>query len=143
MHMPDEPIPNQLRTAASNVCTNILPTSRPTHSSKIAIRKLPHCSDSTVRSDTVVPCWYGVTARFAETLDHRNKLHPAGTRLVTQKPVDIERAVGVCTIDGDQDIVFDPVLLQQPEASHRLVKGSTSLSCPAGMHRADREDRRC
>lgn len=51
---------------------------------------------------------------FAETLDHRNKLHPARTRLVTQETVDVERSVGICTIDGDLEVVFDFMLLQQP-----------------------------
>jgi hypothetical protein len=51
--------PSRLPSATSNVCTNTFPTSRRTHSSKIAMRKRPNCSAPTDRSVTNPPrCVY-------------------------------------------------------------------------------------
>src|ERR1035437_7927185 len=49
----DEPSPIQLPSATSNNCTNVLPISLRTHSSKIAQRKIPYCSDSTLHGVTI------------------------------------------------------------------------------------------
>jgi hypothetical protein len=37
------------------------PTSLRTHSSKTAVRKFPHCSGVTLRAETPVPSWWGLT----------------------------------------------------------------------------------
>jgi hypothetical protein len=49
--------PTQEASAALNIWTKTVPTSRRTHSSKITVRKRPHASDPTERSVTVVPSW--------------------------------------------------------------------------------------
>ena len=47
--------------AASNIWTNTVPTSRTTHSSNTACRKVPHAAGSTDRSVTVSPSWNPVS----------------------------------------------------------------------------------
>ena len=54
MHM-GRRTPTQDASAASNICTYTLPTSRVTHSSNTPIRKRPHCSAPTERSVTWWP----------------------------------------------------------------------------------------
>src|ERR1044071_395821 len=56
----EEPRPIQLPSAVSNNCTKVMPTSCRTHSSKIAHRKVPYCSASTLHSVTTeLDCWRG------------------------------------------------------------------------------------
>src|SRR4029453_9022441 len=58
MHI-DAGAPSHDASAASNICTYTEPTSFFTHSSKMPIRKRPHCSDPTDRSVTWLPsCRY-------------------------------------------------------------------------------------
>ena len=82
----------------------------------------------------MVPSWQRETPFCVQALDGRNELHPGGAGFVPEKAVDLEGVISVEPIDGGQDIIFHPMLLQQPQASHHPVKGwLAALVHPVGI----------
>ena len=71
---------------------------------------------------------------FIEALDRRDELHPGGAGFVPEKAVNLEGVISVEPINGGENIVFHPMLLQQPEASQHPVKGwPAPLVHPVGI----------
>ncbi len=135
-HMPEVGMPSQLRSEASKVCTKMRPTSRRTHSSKMALRKRPNCSGSTERSETRIAFLVERLPVGVDALDHRDELHPVRADLVAQEAVDLQRIVAVDAVHRGQHVELDAVLLQQAQPAHHLVEGGPARPCRRGRHRA-------
>lgn len=67
----------------------------------------------------------GLTVRI-DTFDDRNELYVLSFELVTEKPVDRERMIGVYCIDGAENIELDPVLLQMAGRLQDPLEGAVS-----------------
>ena len=110
-------VPTQEASAASNICTNTVPTSRRTHSSKTAVRNGPHASGSTERSVTSVAF---LEAGLVVALDDRDELDEPGAELVAEVAVHLERLILVRGVHGAQHVPVDAVGVQQLAARRTL-----------------------
>jgi len=63
-----------------------------------------------------------------DAFDDRDELNPLGANLIPQEAVYLTGMVTGDPVDGDQDVVFNFVLLQEPQPAHHFViSWSTTL----------------
>ena len=129
--------PTHDASAASNMFTNTVPTSRRTHSSKIRMRNSPHCSDLIERSVTTSPSsvyrgrvWTRAAPTqvcerqefWRRTLHNGDQLDEPRSYFIAQEAVDLQRVIAVARVHRGQHIEFNPVLLHQPRGPHDFVE---------------------
>src|SRR5674476_116175 len=140
--------------AASKCCTNTRPTSRVTHSSKMAIRKRPHCSAVTERSVTVFPSWKPVSLfrstiginwmNCAPTWSRKNRYTSAGCVTLAALTAHIMCAVSAANVThpaevyrflrdhvGAQFIQFIPIVERNNETGFQEGNTVTDRSVTA------------
>ena len=93
-------VPYQDASAASNICTKTVPTSRRTHSSKTVARNVPHASEPTERSvSSVLPS----STRSTIGMNWMKR----GAELVAEVAVDLERRVLVRGVHRAEHVPVD------------------------------------
>ncbi len=112
--------PDQAASASSKICTKTRPTSRRTHSSKIAHEEAPVLLAAHRARSDVAPL---LKAAPVVPLDDGDELDELGSDLVAQKAVELQRLFRVGRVDGREDVEGDRVLFEQGEPRHHALEG--------------------